>query len=294
MIGRGAALAFALAGEARAAVIGKDPYFDRLAAEIRGIIVDAEQAITAEHAVRLMAALDGGSASLREAVEAMAGDLRAELGDAVADGVLARIQLAYTRGTVQIMGRERWEFNATDERALAWLGEDVRYWIGEYWSPALATEISDTMAPAFAEGLGARDLAQRLADTMGDRFSRSSSYWRGFATNVTTRSRAFGLTEGAVRAGFRQGVIDAILDDSTSNICRMLDGTTVMVSDMVGLRDALVSAPSPEAIREVAPWQTSDDQVAQVGQQIQALGHAPQGLSLPPYHFHCRTVVRFE
>lgn len=294
MIGREAARTYALAGQARAVVVGKDPYFDELAAEIRRIIVDAEQEIASAHARRLMDSLSLGSAGLRDAIANLLNGFREDLGDEVRDAVLDRVLLAYTRGTVEVLQAERFDFNATDERALDWLGKDTRYWIGSYWSPELATEISDAMAPAFLEGLSARELQDRLAETMGDRFARSSAYWRGFATNVTTRSRAFGLTEGAVRAGFRRGVIDAVLDDATSNICRALDGKEVLVEDMVALRDAIVAAPDPESIRELAPWRTSDEQVQLVQQQTAALGHAPQGLSLPPYHFNCRTVIRFE
>jgi hypothetical protein len=289
-----AARAHAAAGRAYAIVKADDPYFDRLAGEIRGIILRAEQGIYNRHARQLVDSLLLGRAGLNDALANLMNGFRDELGDAVTDACMDRVLLAYTRGTVDVLGTQRFELNQTDQRALGWLRQDTRWWVGEYWSPDFATEISDVMAPAFLDGTSPRDLQDMLASQMGDRFSRSSSYWRGFATNVTTRARAFGLTEGAVRAGFTKGTISAIRDDITSEICRTLDGQTVLVSDMVKLREGITNAPNPDAIREIAPWRTSAEEVENVRGEIAATGNVPEGLSLPPYHFHCRTTVVFS
>jgi len=288
------ALAHAGAGAGTAGVLkARDPYFDRLAAEITGAITAAQGDIFANHVQDLLASLELGEAGFSRAVAILCNDFRDELGPAVTEDVLDRVLLAYTRGTVDMIGTTRWELNLADERALSWMGRDVPYWIGEYWSPQLAGEISQTLAPAFSEGLDARTLAARMREVLGDRFNRSDAYWRGFATNVTTRSRNFGVTEGAVRAGFSVGTVNAILDNVTSDFCRSADGKRVLVSDMAALRDGIVNAADPEVIRTLAPWPRSEE-VDGIMQQAEALGSLPQQFSLPPYHFHCRTVIVFE
>lgn len=288
------AQAHAGAGRLRAIVKRADPYFDRLADQVAGIVQRAEQNIAEGHARDLIAALQGGPEEFGRAVDILTNGFRDELGPAVTDKVMQRVTLAYTRGTVDVLGTTEWEFNLADERALEWLGKDATYWVGEYYGPAFSSRVSSLMSPAFSEGLSLRQLRARLGDALGGEFTRSSSYWQGYANNVVTRSRAFGLTEGATRAGFTYGKITAILDGATSDICRALDGKKVMVADMRQQRDDLVAATDPEAVKRIAPWRTSPEQVAHTESQVATLGHVPQALSQPPYHYHCRTYIVFE
>jgi hypothetical protein len=288
------AQAHAGAGLLRAIIRSDDPYYDRLALDIKRIITKAEHNIAAGHAKELIEALQGGPAAFERAMAILTNGFRAELGPAVTDAVTKRVVLAYTRGTVDVLGTTQWEFNLADEKAMKWLGKDATYWVGEYYGPEFSQRVTQLMMPAFDEGLGLRALRSRLSETLGGEFTRSASYWQGFANNVTTRSRAFGLTEGATRAGFQKGRISAILDGATSTICRTLDGKTVYTADMRQLRDDLVSATDPEAVKRIAPWRTSDAEVSSVQQTLAATGRVPAGLSLPPYHYHCRTFIVFE
>jgi len=296
MIPFSVALAHAAAGAAQrvAGVLkARDPYFDNLSAEISGAIIAAQGNIFAQHVQDLLASLELGPEGFSRAVAILCNGFRDELGPAVTDDVLDRVLLAYTRGTVDMIGTTRWELNLADERAIGWLNRDVPYWIGEYWSPELAREISQTLVPAFSEGLEARVLAERMREVLGNRFTRSDAYWRGFATNAVTRARNFGVTEGAVRAGFRVGRVSAILDETTSDFCRAADGRQVLVQDMVRQRDEIVASQNPEQIRTIAPWPRSED-VPRIMDTADALGSLPGQYAMPPYHFHCRTVIVFE
>jgi hypothetical protein len=288
------ARAHAGAGFVRRAVIkARDPYFDRLADEISAAIIRAQGDIASRHVQALLDSLRTGPDGFASAVAVLCNGFRDELGPAVTEDVLDRVLLAYTRGTVDMIQTTRFELNLTDERALAWLGRDVPYWIGEYWSPALAAEISQTLAPSFTGGLSSRELADRMKAALADRFSRSDSYWRGFAATVTTRARNFGLTEGAVRAGFQVGTVDAVIDNTTSAFCLAANGKKVYVGNMVKLRDAIITSADPEAIRQVAPWPREQD-VDGIMQQADLLGALPWQFTLPPWHFHCRSVIVFE
>lgn len=284
-----------IAGSCAAIAVVKvnDPFYDMLAEEVQRIIIAAEKSIFEGHAADLLGSLGRGSSGLDEALAILTNDFRAELGPTVTDDILERVLLAYTRGTVDIVGSTRWEFNLTDEDALRWLQEDFTYWIGDYHGPGLSERVSQVMAPAFTEGLGPDAMRQRLVEAFGGYFSRSDAYWEGFSTNVVTRSRTFGTTEGLVRSGAVEGEFSAILDNTTSGICRAMDGRIIRVRDMVEQRDKILSLNDPESIKSVAPWRTSDEQVQDAVSFADAMGYVPADIQ-PPLHFHCRSTIIFR
>jgi len=65
-----------------------------------------------------------------------------------------------------------------------------------------------------------------LADTLKDQFNdianRSSHYWQGLAEHTALRIREFGRLQGYKKAKARYYKLVVILDDHTSDICRVL------------------------------------------------------------------------
>ena len=280
-------------GRVIAVVKNSDPYFDDLSAEIRGIITAAELDVFNTHVQGLLASLQNGSQAFGQALAVLTNGFRSDLGPEVTDAVLDRLLLGYTRGTVDIVQGTRWEFNRTDERALEWLGKDATYWIGSYHGPEFSTRVAEAMQPAFQQGLAGSRLADHMAQTFGTEFNRSASYWEGFSTNVVTRSRTFGTTEGLVRSGAVEGEFSAVLDGATSGICRAMDGRIIRVPDMVAQRDAILALTDPEAIKTTAPWRTSEEQIGQAVSFADAMGYVPADIQ-PPLHFHCRSTIIFR
>jgi len=281
------------AGYVLATIKARDPFFDNLSEEIRAIITAPEQSLLGEHVQDLLASLNHGPAGLDRALAIVTNGFRDELGPAVTDQVLDRVALGYTRGTVDIVHTTRWDFNSTDEKALEWLGKDATYWIGDYHGSDFSRRVAEEMADAFREGLSQPQLRERLVTAFAGQFSRSDAYWEMFGVNVVTRSRTFGTTEGLVRSGAIEGEFSAVLDDTTSGICRAMDGRIIRVSDMTAQRDRILSLTNPEDIKTVAPWRTSDEQIQQAVSFADMLGYVPRDIQ-PPLHGNCRSTINFR
>ena len=161
--------------------------------------------------------------------------------------------------------------------------------MGAHWGDKVSSKIVEAVSPAFTEGWTRLKLIEKLKEAFAGEIRRSDSYWSGLANNAVTRSRNFGLTEAASQAGFQRGTIVAFIDDRTSDQCRWLNGKHVLVSDMRQLRDSIITAPNPEAVKELASWLS----LAELKERVGLDGRLPVSHSLPPYHFHCRTFVLF-
>ncbi|ODS29948.1 MAG: hypothetical protein SCARUB_04952 [Candidatus Scalindua rubra] len=51
------------------------------------------------------------------------------------------------------------------------------------------------------------------------------------------------------------------------------------------LREKLMTAKKPESVKRIAPWRNA------VSVRGKRMGKLPLGMSLPPYHFNCRTIT---
>lgn len=270
----------------------EDPYFIRLANDIRDALVDAELDVMAPGIRDLLDMAEEGEAMFVSRLNGVVRELQEVVPDGVAEELENRLALAYARGAIDVSQTSPdWAFNRTDEEALAWLKKDCLYWVGNRYGPEVSATIRDAVGPAFTQGLGRDAVGRLLRQAFNQLRQRNESYWTGLANHVVTRSRAFGFTEGMDRAGFTEAEISAVLDDTTTEICREMDGRTVLVRDMLDLRSGLMGAQSPEAVKDLAPWQTTTAQVESTVATCDLLGHVPPSMALPPYHFHCRTAL---
>lgn len=193
--------------------------------------------------------------------------------------------LAGRRGTARKL-KVKPNLGLVDKRAQTILGQHTVYWIGNHYDDALAAEITGTArALAFDQGLGREDAGKAMKAALGERFQRSDTYWRGLAAVTMTRSRSMGAMQSLVEAGWDEYEVVAVMDERTSDICRVMNGRIIQVARAVELRDALLGAKSPEDVKALAPWLPAREV------RDKATAALPGGLALPPYHFHCRTTV---
>lgn len=214
-------------------------------------------------------------------------DLQIRLGTRFTNRVaapLTEIQTnAYERGQRDII-KVKPSFNVVDRAAIDMLQRHNIYWVRDFWDSKLAGRVEKLGTQAISQGLTRRQAGELFEQAFSDQFGQYSiRYWEGFATHVITRSRELGAVEGYVKAGIEQYEIRAILDHRTTDICREMHGRVFSVEKAVAMRDALLAAKSPEEVKEIAPWMKPEDV------QGKATGRLSPGLSLPPFHFKCRT-----
>lgn len=111
------------------------------------------------------------------------------------------------------------------------------------------------------------------------------------ATLHASRLSNWGFIGEADMRGLTQYKLNAMLDNRTSEFCRMINGKVFTIDQARGLVDRSIYADNPEDLREIQPWplQTKasmDDLRSLTNDQL-----AGRGFHVPPFHPGCRTMM---
>lgn len=258
------------------------------ARRLLALLTGAERvAIDAQLKPIIQAMVKGDKVALQRALKALDEELGEPLADAILASSRAVLNTSYRSGTTEILVTRAWRLNQTDRRAMEWLAKDFTYWVGQYHGDSVSRTLREALEPALADGLTRAKAAKLLAEALAPVAARSRAYWENLANHVTTRARTFGQVEGLVRAGATHYRIVAVLDHRTSPVCRVMHGKTFAVAQAVKLRDRLMAAKDPEAVKAISPWLRE----AQI-EKLSATALARRGFCLPPFHFACRTTLQ--
>lgn len=274
------------------AILRKDVY-DRLAAELQDVLLQGWNARQKDAIENVIRAIKGrGPVAQREMfsqaqLDEMIGALRVTLGDRFAADVapaLKEIELqTYATGlTGKVQVKPT--FNLVDQKAIAFLEQHNIYWVKNFFDRQLADRVTDLGSRVLNEGMNRQQAGELFEQAFADQYEAYSwRYWQGFANHVVTRSREFGAVERYVRAGRDYLQVKAILDHRTTEICRHMHDKVFKVADAVKLRNDMINAKNPEEVISIAPWMKPDALVAKPSKAL------PVHMTLPPYHFNCRS-----
>jgi SPP1 gp7 family putative phage head morphogenesis protein len=177
-------------------------------------------------------------------------------------------------------------FDVIDSQAAKILGKHTMFWILNYYSDQLQTEIDDILKGYYSEGKLIGEVASDFATKFSDKSDKGFAYFEGLAEHTTYRVNELGKINGYEKAGVEYYEIKAIMDDRTSDICREMDGVIFPVSEALSFRDQVLKLKSPEDIKSFAPWQSASKVL-----EYKLTGNFPTGMAIPPYHWRCRTIT---
>lgn len=268
------------------ATLRKDKY-DRLAAKLQDLLLLGWNEATKEAINEVIRAIKGREKFAREDLNRLIRELSLRLGlkfgNKIAASLLEIQSAVYEAGMKDII-RIKPTFQIIDRQALEMLQRHHIFWVREFFDRQLGEQVQELGSRVIEQGLSREQAGQMYMDAFEGRFQTYSwRYWQGFSNHVVTRSREMGRIEGYVRAGVEFYEVRAVLDHRTTPICREMHGRIIPVKDGVTLRDKLIAAESPEDVKQIAPW-VQPEKVR--GKKSSRLGI---GLSLPPYHFNCRS-----
>jgi len=181
----------------------------------------------------------------------------------------------------------------------------------------------DIVASGLERGLGRDDISGELATTLAEHeIQRSKSYWSIVSTDFANKARTATQLHAFGEAGIKRYRFDAILDEATSDICRLLHGRVFSVKAAGERTYRAMTLTDPEQVKDERPWVQSgkDDDgnsilyferggrrhgVAQVdrsaegerdtiGSYSRALSNKAleaAGVTVPPLHGHCRSTI---
>ncbi len=120
---------------------------------------------------------------------------------------------------------------------------------------AFGQEARRVVADGLERGLGRDDLAGELETAaQAALIERAPFYWEVVAASFIGQGRSFAQMSSYAEAGIQRYVIEAVLDEQTTNICRFLHGKSFSVGDALRRFERVERAESPEAIKQLIPW----------------------------------------
>jgi 2'-5' RNA ligase len=115
---------------------------------------------------------------------------------------------------------------------------------------------------------------------------------RMIASLNSSRLATWGFTAEAEVLGMARYRLTAILDGRTSRFCRLINGKVFNVPDARRKVIEVLEVQDPNDLRVVQPWPKQTKAALAEFAQMSAEELTERGLHIPPYHPHCRTILR--
>jgi hypothetical protein len=148
------------------------------------------------------------------------------------------------------------DFNALDRRIVRHLTTSRANFVRDEYGrrhEAFGERARQIVADGLESGLGREDLARDLEAAARDVIAgRGSFYWETVAGAFVSNGRSFAQLSAYAEAGIERYIIEAVLDERTTEICRYLDGKTFTVSTGLQTFDRVES--EPDLVKEITPW----------------------------------------
>jgi len=217
------------------------------------------------------------------------------------------------------------DFNALDRRVVDHLRTAQTTYVRDEYGrrhQAFGERARTLVADGLESGLGRDDIAGDLETAAQTILAgRGTFYWEVIAGSFVSQGRSFAQLSAYAEAGIERYLIEAILDERTTEVCRFLHGTSFTVGS--GLRTFERLEANPESVPDLAPWvrEVTDPEsgrkvlfvesggqrtaVAEVtrsgfgarddrgdfGRSLTEQQLLDLGISFPPYHGLCRTTT---
>ncbi|RMG47970.1 MAG: head morphogenesis protein, partial [Acidobacteria bacterium] len=172
---------------------------------------------------RALEAAGRKTAAVPRKVQAVFGDAAAEVVRATRESVRRGQGLAIAA-----------DFNALDKRIVRHLATSQTHYVRDEYGrrhAAFGERARRIVAEGLEAGLGREDIARDLEAAARQVIAgRGSFYWEVVAGAFVSRGRSFAQLSSYAEAGIDRYVIEAVLDERTTEICRFLHGKTFSVS----------------------------------------------------------------
>lgn len=217
------------------------------------------------------------------------------------------------------------DFNALDRRVVDHLRTSQTTYVRDEYgrrNAAFGERARTIVADGLESGLGRDDIARDLEAAAQTVFAgRGSFYWEVVAGSFVSQGRSFAQLSAYAEAGIDRYLIEAVLDERTTEVCRFLHGKTFSVGS--GLQTFERLEAQPEAVPDLAPWVREGvdpdtgrrvlfaesggqrtaitevtrsgfgvrDDRGEFGRSLTEQQLLDLGISFPPYHGLCRTTT---
>ncbi|MBQ6224008.1 MAG: hypothetical protein IJJ58_02435 [Campylobacter sp.] len=174
-------------------------------------------------------------------------------------------------------------FDSVDFKAIK-LIDDSFYWLGNEYNEKLQTTLKDTIKEFMSGEIDRKNIAESLAEKLKGVVKENTSikYFEGVADNIINQNRNLNMVLNADEEVEFFKVM-ARMDNKTSAICRSMHGRLIPAKHLQKQAKKLLSAKSMAEKKNAAVWMS--------GEYLGKSDKMPSDFGLPPYHFHCRTMI---
>jgi hypothetical protein len=220
-------------------------------------------------------------------------EIQSGFSEDVAPYIRKAIGLSYASGQLSAAAPEtKASFNLTDVRTQEFIAANNAYWIGEHYNDTLRGAVSNVVFQGLDRGMGRKEMAGFMRDTLGSQFEKSDAYWTVMASAAVQTSRNMGKISTFEIAEIYSVEFFNPNDERTSEICKYLDGTVWETKLIVGIRNKYIAATNPEQVKDAIPWISADDMKSIGGGDTSPANPeklAEKGIAVPPLHGDCRS-----
>ena len=254
-------------------------------------------------------------------------------------GVVAAISAPFGEAADQVVGATRdharsvhrlgiaADFNAVDQRITRHLVSSQANFVRDEYGRRLddlGAEARRVVAEGLEAGLGRQELAADLARAAENALvTRPAFYWEVVAGAFVANGRSLAQMSAYAEAGIQRYLIEAVLDEHTTEICRYLHGKEFEVGAALQRFDRIEQLDRPEDIKSEVPWvrealdpdtgrkflyverDGARTRIAEVARSAVGTSDDPgefrrgrdsaelmdMGVSFPPYHGLCRSTT---
>lgn len=204
------------------------------------------------------------------------------------------------------------DLSATDERIVDFIRQSQSNYIrDEYGTRAedFSERAREIVADSLEEGLARDDIAARLNAELGPNseagLAKMDGYWENIATIYSNRARNFGALSTMDEADIAYFKFEAVMDEVTSRICRVLHGRVFSVDRGLKRFEKVARSKDPESVTTLQPFVSEGkDEEGNAGLFFKGSGGDRRraddltddeleaaGLSVPPLHGNCRSTI---
>jgi len=168
----------------------------------------------------------------------------------------------------------------------------LREWYKRYSHYSGAGDIiAKHLEEYFEEGLTSDQMADKLSNDMNEiDIKMKHSYFNTIAQHWTFKLAQYGSISGYEEAGIEYAEVVAVIDGTTTAICRRMHGRIIPVKDMRNQLDqALENGGSRKKMEQIQPMVSHSRWNNELAEITSTKGLIDAGICMPPYHFNCRT-----
>lgn len=190
-------------------------------------------------------------------------------------------------------------------------------------SEVFSRQAREIVGNGIAGGEGREVISDRLDKKLTKSgIARSKNYWNVAAGIFVNRSRTFAQLSAYKDADIRRYIFEAMLDEVTSDVCRMMHGRFFVVDLGIEMFDKIEALPDPLDIRNVQPFARTrnvdgnqeiqinppggesrtlarvvesavgqKDKIGRFSNTLSDVELQAAGVTMPPLHGSCRSIV---